>query len=308
MGVDWTKVDEIRLLRWVAEFKPAGFHKHFHMFCIVERMNHPDKYPVVLLQKESVKPGKVFTATEIWDKLDQYYNFEIMDELEDQDRFKQSKEFELPWDEYGDLILDHAKGDEEESTEEPEVGEKEEEKPIPIVQEVADANQSEREDQSNPTASSIKFKRRSTRLRKSSRLNQSRSGSDDDEASNIVSGGSEPDGEDEEQQNIDPIKKTSDQPLAKRTRHTFSATTNTMSNDISPKKKKRRPGEATPPPTQQQQQDQQQQQQQQQQTQTLPQPLPQPEPAQQQATSTPAQAPSAVRTSSRVSSRLRNKK
>ncbi|CCD25616.1 Eaf7p NDAI_0F02980 [Naumovozyma dairenensis CBS 421] len=84
MAIDWTIVDEIRLFRWVAQFKPAGIHKHFHMLCIVERMNHPDKYPMILLQKEVVKPGKIFTAKDIWDRLNRYYDFDEADKLENE--------------------------------------------------------------------------------------------------------------------------------------------------------------------------------------------------------------------------------
>ena len=82
MAVDWTIVDEIRLFRWISEFKPAGIHKHFNMICIVERMNRPDKYPVTLLQKEHVKVGKLFTAQDIWDRLSRYYNLKELDAME----------------------------------------------------------------------------------------------------------------------------------------------------------------------------------------------------------------------------------
>ena len=141
MVVHWTIVDEIRLLRWASEFKPAGIHKHFHMFCIVERMNSPDKYPVTLLQKETMKLGKVFTAKDIWDKLSQSYNLEKIDEMENTYSLKTTTEgsrngdgndddgeinketllelnnrirvhkqdFTLPWEEYGELILENAR-------------------------------------------------------------------------------------------------------------------------------------------------------------------------------------------------------
>ena len=126
MAVEWTVMDEIRLLRWVSEYKPVGIHKHFHMMCILERMNHPDTYPVVLLQKEIVRTDKRFTARDIWLKLSQYYNLDESDKLEN-DTFKESSEpiagmesdnykllagkseFSLPWDEYSELILKNAK-------------------------------------------------------------------------------------------------------------------------------------------------------------------------------------------------------
>ena len=126
MAVEWTVMDEIRLLRWVSEYKPVGIHKHFHMMCILERMNHPDTYPVVLLQKEIIRTDKRFTARDIWLKLSQYYNLGESDKLEN-DAFKEptepiagmesdnyklltgKSEFSLPWDEYSELILKNAK-------------------------------------------------------------------------------------------------------------------------------------------------------------------------------------------------------
>ena len=153
MAVDWNIVDEIRLFRWVSEFKPVGIHRHFHMFCILERMNNPDKYPVITLQKETYhRPPKLFTSKDIWLKLKQYYNLDeannienefminhdhnegneknnlheqvFIDELkliENDSQFNdnkllqngyrlmtETKDFSLPWDEYGDLILSKA--------------------------------------------------------------------------------------------------------------------------------------------------------------------------------------------------------
>ncbi|KAK5963490.1 Eaf7p PWA37_004622 [Arxiozyma heterogenica] len=153
MAVDWNIVDEIRLFRWVSEFKPVGIHRHFHMFCILERMNNPDKYPVITLQKESYhRPPKLFTSKDIWLKLKQYYNLDEANRIENefminhddtennekhaaheklfidelkliennsqfnntrlfQNRYRlmtETKDFSLPWDEYGDLILSKA--------------------------------------------------------------------------------------------------------------------------------------------------------------------------------------------------------
>lgn len=153
MAVDWNIVDEIRLFRWVSEFKPVGIHRHFHMFCILERMNNPDKYPVITLQKESHhRPPKLFTSKDIWLKLKQYYNLDEANRIENefminhddtenkekhvlheklfidelkliendsqfnntrlfQNRYRlmtETKDFSLPWDEYGDLILSKA--------------------------------------------------------------------------------------------------------------------------------------------------------------------------------------------------------
>ncbi|CCH58958.1 hypothetical protein TBLA_0B01150 [Henningerozyma blattae CBS 6284] len=130
---EWLIVDEIRLFRWISEFKPAGINKHFHMCCIVERMNHPDKYPVTLLQKEIIRAGRVFTANDIWKKISSHYDLKDMDRIENnyavslQSKAKKSKsddidnefsignklvkerDFELPWYEYGEIKLANAK-------------------------------------------------------------------------------------------------------------------------------------------------------------------------------------------------------
>ncbi|AMD19368.1 HBR467Cp [Eremothecium sinecaudum] len=122
MALKWSTVDEIRLLKWVAQFKPAGIHKHFHMRCILERMNNPDEYPVTLLQ--NTEPKKIFTAQEVWEKLLEYYDLEeadkvenmTLDNTEDQNegvalerRLQEQEEFSLPWSEYSELMLRNAK-------------------------------------------------------------------------------------------------------------------------------------------------------------------------------------------------------
>lgn len=277
-------------------------------------MNHPDKYPVVLLQKEGVKPVKVFTASEIWDKLSQYYDFEQMDVIEDRVpsepidnlilkhkiQLSQQRDFELPWEEYGDMILDHARGEEEHVS----VKEAPEESPESLPE-------SEKEDK--------RRKRRSARLRKSTRVSQDSDGDGDGDGDGEAEGEVEREGEgedeaegkqgnkeeeQEEQEGLhDPSPSGSDpnglngdtnqsnQPLAKRTRHS-SSTGTTTTTELSPNRKKRK---VDPPPQQQDG----------------------------VSTSAPASSipsavladsieaaapPSAVRTSSRVSSRLRNRK
>lgn len=265
MTVDWTIVDEIRLYRWVAEFKPAGINKHFHMLCIVERMNYPERYPVTLLQKEAVRPGKLFTAEEIWDKLGAAYDLAEIDKLEDQEievkprsddsdgeltmlerrqRLRQVRDFELPWEEYGDLILKNARNgvdeDVQENTEDEDTA-------------LSTPTASEREDSQGAADH-----RRSTRIRKSSRLHkhsgdegESSNESSDNEAHESSDGKSKEGSEElisrEEavEDDEEPVK-DGDQPLAKRTRH--SSQTRTTS-ETSPKRKKRateQPGSANP--------------------------------------------------------------
>lgn len=242
MAFEWTIVDEIRLYRWVAEFKPAGVNRHFHMVCILERMNDGEKYPVTLLQKEAARPAKVFTAKEIWTKLGLAYNLAEIDRIEDREpegsdgdelrerirRLRQVRDFELPWDEYGELILENARnGVEEESKENaetPELGVSEE------------------------TGS----KRRSTRIRQSQRLKRL---SSDDDASSKESSDNEvhepevkpEEGEQQAQENVSGEGEDvgGDLPLAKRTRHSSQTRT---SSEPSPKRKKR-PEQAPAVPT-----------------------------------------------------------
>ena len=144
-SLQWTKVEEIRLFKWMTLFKPAGIHKHFHMICLLERLNKPDQYPIKLLQGDKGSGGKVFSGEDVWEHLDQYYDLEKADEVENrpypnidlelyhtkyhedsndeevededdedyeviplQNRLTKETEFELPWEEYGDLMLEHA--------------------------------------------------------------------------------------------------------------------------------------------------------------------------------------------------------
>lgn len=241
MAVEWTIIDEIRLFRWAAEFKPAGIHKHFHMLCILERMNHPEKYPLTLLQKESVRAGKLFTATEIWEKLSQYYNLPEMDKLEDQIvqpvpksdvgqeetektmlehkfQFAQRKDFGLPWDEYGELILENAKtGPLDEELGHNELNEKQRDnkqvknevkEPHEIVDK--DSNSHEEKSLTPPDAANwdrntpqlqTLGKRRSTRLRKSTRINQANNEKNSEDENDGESG--EIDGESEKEMSED---------------------------------------------------------------------------------------------------------
>ncbi|QLL32771.1 hypothetical protein HG536_0D02930 [Torulaspora globosa] len=259
MAFEWTIVDEIRLYRWVAEFKPAGVHKHFHMLCILERMNDPEKYPVILLQKEAVRPAKVFTAKEIWVKLGLAYNLAEVDRIEDRElgqtsgndgdesrkglrermrRLREVRDFELPWDEYGELILENARNGVEEEARDHTDAEKLEESRTP------EPHVSEREE-----TGSTGSKRRSTRIRQSRRLKRSRPSSDDDASSKESS-----DGELHDSASVKPKEgpqeqrkqegagegedagSSGDLPLAKRTRHSSQTRT---SSEPSPKRKKR---------------------------------------------------------------------
>lgn len=137
MSEPWSIEDDIRLFRWITEFKPAGMHKHFHMINILERMNKPELFPVVLLfDKQKSESKGLFTREELWAKLSKHYDLDMLDKVEDDHTgreageatsvlplslrrvTKQQREFHLPWDEYGELILENAQGAMEEEHEE----------------------------------------------------------------------------------------------------------------------------------------------------------------------------------------------
>lgn len=106
--MEWTIVDEIRLFRWAAQYKPGGINKHFHMICILERLNDPERYPVTLLQKETVAK-RDFTADDVWKKLAEYYDLEALDRIElESPRQSGKDEFHLNWEEYGELMVSNA--------------------------------------------------------------------------------------------------------------------------------------------------------------------------------------------------------
>ncbi|QEU58728.1 Eaf7 [Kluyveromyces lactis] len=170
-GQTWSKVEEIRLFKWMMLFKPAGIHKHFHMVCLLERLNKPDQYPIKLLQSDKGSSDKVFSGEDVWEQLSRYYNLEKADEVENQpypdiynddgatattnektegdapldndddsdndddnsdelkrniiplqNRLQQETEFELSWEDYGELMLEHARDHEVEGIKQEETG------------------------------------------------------------------------------------------------------------------------------------------------------------------------------------------
>ncbi|AGO13210.1 AaceriAFR063Wp [[Ashbya] aceris (nom. inval.)] len=168
MGVKWSTVDEIRLFKWVAQFKPAGIHKHFHMRCILERLNNPDDYPVTLLQSD--EPRKTFSAQDVWEKLAEYYDLQQADLVEGmqvgEDENGDSTprgSFSLPWGEYGELMLHNAREDGEAGEEDGE-------------QDTAEAVRDEAEDRPRSSAGSA-----GARTRRQTRQTRSQQAGSDDE-------------------------------------------------------------------------------------------------------------------------------
>jgi Chromatin modification-related protein EAF7 len=114
----WSIEHETNLFKAVTRFKPAGLHKHFRMISIHNMVN--------------LTGGEYVTSEEIWKKLNTLYNMAGLDDLEDnesgvsslssespnvvqaedeedEDARVSTSEFRLPWEEYGELMIQQAK-------------------------------------------------------------------------------------------------------------------------------------------------------------------------------------------------------
>ncbi|KAJ5391707.1 hypothetical protein N7509_007197 [Penicillium cosmopolitanum] len=103
----WTDEQETALLKAIIKWKPVGVHKHFRMLAISEYLRSQGYAPY---NADHMRiPG-------IWKKLGSLYNLEALDEREDSvitDANEDDEEpsemycpFELPYDEYGDMMFE----------------------------------------------------------------------------------------------------------------------------------------------------------------------------------------------------------
>ena len=99
MTVEWAPDTESALFRGVCKFKPAGTNKHWHMINIHLFIN-------------SVSARQV-SISQCWARLAELYDLNGIEAIEQEatEEAGESPEFNLGWDEFGDLMLEHAQAD-----------------------------------------------------------------------------------------------------------------------------------------------------------------------------------------------------
>ncbi|KAJ5987270.1 hypothetical protein N7451_011635 [Penicillium sp. IBT 35674x] len=103
----WTDEQETALLKAIIKWKPVGVHKHFRMVAISEFLKINGYGPAA---------GEHLGIPGIWKKLGTLYNLEALNEREDSAIVDTNEDedgiserycpFELPYDEYGDLMFE----------------------------------------------------------------------------------------------------------------------------------------------------------------------------------------------------------
>ena len=84
---------EVALFRAICRYKPVGIHKHFRMYNLVKFLNQSSETQ--------------FSYESIQTELEKYYDLKG---LEDEDEIWE-EEFELPWQDYGELIEEFGKAE-----------------------------------------------------------------------------------------------------------------------------------------------------------------------------------------------------
>jgi hypothetical protein len=118
--IPWSIQQETELFRALCQYKPVGLHKHFRMISIIGFLANSS-------------PSPHHQVTDIWEKLKTLYDLEGLDQLEysnsngsedasgdeGEDEAKPAEEsfedFDLPFEEYGELMEKQAMAEEPES-------------------------------------------------------------------------------------------------------------------------------------------------------------------------------------------------
>ncbi|CEG69825.1 hypothetical protein RMATCC62417_05829 [Rhizopus microsporus] len=112
---EWDARMELALFNAISRCKPVGIHKHFRIISIQKQFNQNNPMPC--------------TIQEIWDKLNEFYGMEALDELAEEDdeqeernedaRHLSFQEFSLPLEDYDQLISEHRQDNRSEREESP---------------------------------------------------------------------------------------------------------------------------------------------------------------------------------------------
>lgn len=92
--MDWTPDADSLLFRTVCQFKPAGINRHWHMLSMGSYFN-------------TMSPTRVSLA-DLWARLEELYDLPALDALEFEASPLAEHEFNLNWEDFGEMMLDRA--------------------------------------------------------------------------------------------------------------------------------------------------------------------------------------------------------